>query len=284
MTQEAPVKLPPMSALEFAIEQTFRNFFFGVRLAILWAILLAPLTVLAWYMALRDGMPDFNALKPDVMAASAALSLGLFIAGLSISVSWHRRILLGETPRRLGWVRLDGTVWRYLGGVILVLLSAGVLLAAAAAAAVYLPGTFSAGFRGLAGLLPVQIDIELGVLGYLIAGLLGFSALFTFYRLLSWLPAIAVGDRDYDLRQAWKATRGNRFSYLSFTFWLVFVLAIAGAIGTAAVMGAQVSGQGWALALAFGIVALLGWLARFLLMTVATSHYHFLAERGDDTQ
>ena len=105
------------------------------------------------------------------------------------------------------------------------------------------------------------------------------SALFTWYRLSSWLPAVATGDKEYSAGTAWRATRKNRAAYVFFTFWLLFSCAIAGALGAAAVFGAQNSGVNWATPVAFGFTGLLGWLALFLVCTIATSHYCHFAQR-----
>ena len=67
-------KLPPMTALEFAIASTFRHFFFGLWLAVLWVILLLPFMAAVYFTAFRSGMPDFKALPPAALAAFAALA------------------------------------------------------------------------------------------------------------------------------------------------------------------------------------------------------------------
>ena len=268
MTDTTLRKLPPMSALEFAISNVFRHFFFGLRMAILWAILLSPLMLLVWYAAFRDGPPDFKALKPEAMAALAALGVGVILATISVAVNWHRRIVLGETPRRFGWVRLDGVVWRYLFGFIFVLAVLAIMAGAAAAAVLMLPGV-----------LEPKVGAAAKPIGIALAVLLGLSALFTWYRLSTWLPAIATRDQDYSLKTAWRITRKNRTAFLSFTFWLLFSLAIAGAIGAGAFFGQQMLANPYATAAFFGLAGLLGWMALFLVTTVATSHYCYFADR-----
>ena len=100
-------------------------FLFRLRLALGWLVLLSPLIALAWFMAFRNGPPDVKALDAASIVALAALGVGVLLASFSITVNWHRRILLGEKPRRLGWVRLDGVVWRYVGGFLLILIVLG---------------------------------------------------------------------------------------------------------------------------------------------------------------
>jgi hypothetical protein len=186
----------------------------------------------------------------------------VLLASFSIAVNWHRRVILGETPRRLQWVRLDGVMWRYLLGFLLILIVLGLYAGAA---------------FGITTLAAPALEPQLGPvakpLGMALAILLGLSALFTFYRLLSWLAALAVQDRDYTLKAAWTATRKNRLAYLGFTFWLIFTLAIAGAIGAAAFFAQASVPQPWLKPVAFAVIGIIGWVAMFLITTVAAGHY-----------
>lgn len=269
MTDTTRRSLPPMEAIEFSIAAVFRHFFFGIRLALGWLILLLPLLALAWFMAFRNGPPDFKALNGGQIAALAALGVGVLLASFSIAVNWHRRLLLDEKPRRLRWVRLDGVVWRYLFGFVLLL----VVLAIYAGAA-----------YGLAVLAPPELEPKLGPaakpVGMALAVLFGLSALFTFYRLSSWLGGIAAGDSAYTLGTAWKATAKNRLAYLGFTFWLIFTLAIAGAIGAGAFFAQQMLPQPWVKPAAFALMAVLAWMAMFFITSIAASHYRAFADRS----
>jgi hypothetical protein len=266
MTDTPRRSLAPMEAIEFAIAAVFRHFFFGLGLALSWLVLLSPLIALAWFAAFRNGVPEFKALPPAAMAGLALLALGVLLASFSIAVNWHRRVLLGETPRRLQWVRLDGVMWRYVLGFLLILIVLGLYAGAA---------------FGITTLATPALEPQLGPaarpLGIVFAVLLGLSALFTFYRLSSWLAAIAVQDRDYTLKAAWTATRKNRLAYLGFTFWLLFTLAIAGAIGAGAFFAQQTLPQPWVKPAAFALMGIIGWLCLFLLATVAAGHYRCFA-------
>ena len=262
-----PRKLPPMSALEFAIANVFRHFFFGLRMAVLWSILMVPLLALVWFVAFHGAVPDFNAPKPEAIAGLVAIAVFALLASFSIAVNWHRRIILNQKPERFGWVRLNGVVWRYLFGFLLVWIILGVIIAAAAASAMLLP-------TSLADKLgPVAKPLGIGL-----AVLLGLFALFSWYRLSTWLPAIAIGDKDYSPGTAWRVTRKNLWAFLGFTFWLVFTLATAGAMGAGAFFGQQALGNPWATGAAFSFIGLLAWLCLFLVMTVAASHYAFFSE------
>lgn len=258
-----------MEAIEFSIAAVFRHFFFGIRLALSWLILLSPLIALAWFMAFRNGPPDFKALTGGQTAALAALGAGALLASFSIAVNWHRRLLLDEKPRRLHWVRLDGVVWRYLFGFVLLIVVLSIYAGAA---------------YGLAVLAPPALEPKLGPAakpaGIFVAVLFGLSALFTFYRLSSWLGGISTGDSAYTLGTAWKATAKNRLAYLGFTFWLIFTLAIAGALGAGAFFAQQMLPQPWVKPAAFGVMAVLIWMAMFFITSIAASHYRAFAKKG----
>jgi hypothetical protein len=274
MTDTTRRSLAPMEAIEFAIAAVFRHFFFGLRLALCWLVLLLPLMALAWFAAFRNGVPDVRALPPPAMAGLALLATGVLLASFSIAVNWHRRVLLGEKPRGLQWVRLDGVMWRYAGGFLLILIVLGVYAGAA----------FGVGTLAAPALEP-QLGPAAKPLGVALAILLGLSALFTFYRLLSWLAALAVQDRDYTLKTAWRATRKNRVAYLGFTFWLIFTLGIAGAIGAGAFFAQASVPQPWVKPVAFAVIGIIGWMAMFLIATVAAGHYRCFAgppPAGDD--
>jgi hypothetical protein len=262
MTDTARRRLAPMEVIEFSIAAAFRHFFFAIGLALSWLVLLSPLIVLAWFLAFRNGMPDLKALPPAAMAGLAALGLGVLLASFSIAVSWHRRVLLGETPRRLQWVRLDGAMWRYLLGFLLILLVLGLYAGAA---------------FGITALAAPALEPQLGPaakpLGIAIAVLIGLSALFTFYRLSSWHAGLAVGDSGYTLKTAWRATARNRTAYLGFTFWLLFTLGIAGAIGAGAFFAQQNLPQPWVKPVAFALMGLVAWLALFFIASMAAGHY-----------
>jgi hypothetical protein len=262
MTDTTRRSLAPMEAIEFAIAAVFRHFFFALGLALSWLVLLLPLGALAWFLALRNGVPDIKALPPAAMAGLALLAAGVVLASLSIAVNWHRRVLLGEKPRGLQWVRLDRVMWRYAGGFLLILIVLGVYAGAAFGVSVL-----------AAPALEPQLGPAAKPLGMALAILLGLSALFTFYRLLSWLAALAVQDSDYTLKAAWTATRKNRLAYLGFTFWLIFTLGVAGAIGAGAFFAQASLPQPWVKPVAFAVMGLLAWLCLFLLATVAAGHY-----------
>jgi hypothetical protein len=263
-------KLPPMSALEFAIAGTFRNFVFSLRLAFCWLVVMSPLLAVAWYILPKDSMPNPDALPPFASAVLISIGVLAFLASLSVAVNWHRRLILGETPRRLGWIRLDGVVWKYLFCFLFVLVVLAAVGLAIFAALEYLPSA----------LLP-HIGPAAQPVSYGVAALVGLFGLFTWYRLSTWLPAVATKATDYGLSRAWRSTRRNRIRFLGFTFWLLFGLAIAGAIGAGAFLGQQMLANPWATGAAYALIGVLIWLALFLITSISASHYYFFGECGE---
>ena len=254
--------LPPMGAVEFAIEKAFRHYLFGLGLLIGWAVLLLPLLGLAWYVAFRNGPPDVTALTPSAMAVLALLGLAVLVASFSMETNWNRRILRDERPSFLGRWRLDGVVWRYAAGVMLMLLVLAIYVASGLA-------VMTAAVPALAPSLGAAAQ----PLGIAVTVLIGLSGLFSFYRLMSWLAGVSVDDSAYSLRTSRCASRGNRFAYLAFTFWLLFSLAIIGALGAGAFFAQQSLPQPWVKPVAFGVIGLLAWLALLFLHSVPAALY-----------
>ena len=249
--------LPPMEATEFAIDAAFRYCFFALGLLLGWLVVLVPLAALVWYVAFRSGPPDVRALPPAAIAAFAVLGVATVIASFSIAVNWNRRILAAERPRFWQRWRVDAPVWRYLGGVILILVVLG--LYAGAGAAVMLAAVPK---------LAASLGAAAKPLGIVVTVLIGLSGLFTLLRLLSWLPGVALGARDYSLATAWRATGGNRRAFLGFTFWVLFSLAVAGGLGAGAFFAQQSLPQPWVKPAAFALMAVVGWLAVLMLHAV----------------
>jgi len=249
--------LPPMEATEFAIDAAFRHCFFALGLLVGWLVVLAPFAALVWFTGFRNGPPDFKALTPAAIAALALLALVTVIASFSIAVNWNRRILAGERPRFWQRWRVDAPVWRYLGGVILILVVLGLYAGAGA-------GVMLAAVPALAASLGAAAK----PIGIVLTVLIGLSGLFSLYRLMSWLPGVVLRERGPSLATVWRATRGNRRAFLGFTFWLLFSLAIAAGLGAGAFFAQQALPQPWVKPAAFALMAVIGWLAVLMLHAV----------------
>jgi hypothetical protein len=101
------------------------------------------------------------------------------------------------------------------------------------------------------------------------------------YRLSVKLPAIAIGRRDFALRDAWAATRDNKlpiFLVILFQFLLLFGVAIVffALYFTLALIGHTIT-----LVISQLIQAFLGWLLAIFNVTILTSLYGFFVEGRD---
>ncbi len=157
-------------------------------------------------------------------------------------------------------------VWKYLFSVLFMV----------AVLAIFGGIIFALQTKLLPALQP-SLDKAAGPVTNVLSALVGLSALFTCYRIASWLPAVATGDRDYSLASAWRATRWHRLRYLGFTFWLLFSLVIAGVIGAGAFFGQKMLANTYVTMGAFALIGVLSWLALFLMLSVPASHYRYLA-------
>lgn len=270
MSKPAVRKLPPLSAVEFAVEHAFRRYLFGLMLVSGWLVVLAPVAGAVWYLVGREGIPAPEGLKPVQIAALGVLGVALLLALLSIGVNWSRRLLRDERPHGLGWFRLDASVWKSLAGTIVVVIITGLLAGLAALAAIAGPKVIEPMLASAAK--PAAAGC---------AAVIGLAALFTFLRLVARLPGIAVGNRDFGFTAAWRASRRNSLRYLGFLFWLVFAMAIAAAIAGGAIHVRQLAPYPWAEAFAIAVAALAGlWLLLFV-MSLPVGLYRFFGEQQD---
>lgn len=197
----------------------------------------------------------------------ATLAVLVFVACLSISLNWYRRVLNAETPRRLLWWRLDSPVWRLLGVVILMAAFVAALGAAGFAVMTQLPPLLTPRLGCAAQGLAIAVYAILGLIGRL-AGC----------RLASKLPAAASGARGY---AALRTTKHNSWRFLAMIFWLVFTLAFAGAIAAGGYFLLPRFDNAWTTGLALVLAAAAAWFALFFLLTVPASLYRYFGEGKD---
>src|SRR5439155_22363973 len=87
-----------------------------------WMLVLLPINVAGEFYNFAHASADPEKIDPGVAVASFVMLVAAGIAFASIAVSWHRYILLTEVPEGLARLRLDETVWRYVGNFILIFL------------------------------------------------------------------------------------------------------------------------------------------------------------------
>jgi hypothetical protein len=208
-------KLPLWATICLSYSTYFYSFRDVLRISWLWLVVAAPLTgVASWetwsWMArvagdLKRGMPPqipevsrpIEPLPPENVA-----SLVLILAGISIAVAWHRRIILGEHPRLSGSNVATKSLWRYVGvglAICLIVILSALLIALLM---FLLLAPFAAGEA--VGRPPAAVIVLIPVIL-----LLGFAAFAVMLRLSVLLPARAVGDLNLTFKETWDRTRGN---------------------------------------------------------------------------
>jgi hypothetical protein len=195
-------KLPLREAISLSYAWFFQKFPDLLRISWLWLLICAALVgISSWmqwtWMADVLGADTGGMLQRATLESSRPIELlilgyiaGLLplIAGVSIAVAWHRRIILGEQPGLSGSNILAGELWRYIGVGILIMLVTTLPLVFILVLAVVLASQSIAALVGL---------------------LLCLAAIAVVLRLSLILPARAIGDVGLTIREAWHRTRGN---------------------------------------------------------------------------
>ena len=228
-----------------------------------WMALILPFNIAAnSYAVLNE--PDY----PEKMSAPLAFALitvGFlsFLAFASIAVSWHRYVLLDEVPQGWARFRLDETVWRYVGNVILLF-----LILAAPTIALSLAIAFVS--SAVTNLLFIPL------VGALVVGIMAFS-----FQLGIKLPAIALGRRDYKFNNATTDTAGNFWNFVGLTCLMLLTLLAFGLLLTAITFVLTRFATTPGLVFGIAIESIANWVSTVWNVTLLTSLYGFFVEKRD---
>lgn len=180
----------------------------------------------------RGGNAELTDVTKPLQAALGGLILFVGLIGFVPVYVGLLRKAARQVDKVGGW-RFDGRAWRVIGASILlglVGILAGVLVA--------IP------FVGIAALTGGQPG-PLGVLFYILVGLLAAAGfVFGYVRLMLFIPLAATENR-ISLGEAWTATRGH--------FWIIFAGLIVIGIG-AAIVGAILEIAGVSLGSMFEVI------------------------------
>ena len=266
--------LPVGKALSHIINSTLNNLRFAFHSQWPWVLILAVLLA-----AMFSSVGDFGSMTEEQMRAAMAkdptlaakflswllLALAVGMLGFaSVAVNWHRYILTDELPRGLQKLRVDATVWRYLGNLFLIS-----LLTMVAA----LPVLLVIGIL-MSALGPVAFPVLLAALAAFILPVI--------YRLSVKLPAVALGRRDFTLKDAWRVTEGNWWQIaglgllLTLVTWGVGLVLMGLSMGLQRVLPPDVASY-------TDIIVQIGvnWVLTILGITTLTSLYGFFVEGRD---
>ena len=259
-------KLPVFAALGHAFRSTRDNIGFAFHISWPWMLMLLPINIIGNIYLTLNTEQDPAKFDPLVFFIVMTMACAGIIAYSSIAVNWHRYILLDEVAE--GWTRLriDGLMWRYIGNVL------GIIV--------------------LMTLLGLVIGIPLGIITYFtkdlgwlsiliyglgILGVLGLALVST-YRLSVKLPSIAIGRKDFRLRDAWNSTAENFAQILGLVLLLFLCLLLVGLLMLGINYVSGVSGGIPGLSISLAIQVAVNWVATILGVTVLTSLYGFFVE------
>ncbi len=199
-------KLPLWDTIRLSYSSYFHNFPDVLRISWLW---LAATGILGWLLiswaagvtaALKRGMPPSKPVETIVPATIVLVTIGILVfavAGVSIAVAWHRRIILRELPGFSGSNVATKDLWRYVWmGFAIGLIVFLPLLVIVLSMSLLLSPLAKAGTPWS----PIPIPIIF---------LLWLAGLAATLRLSLLLPARAVGDLDLTFKETWKRTSGN---------------------------------------------------------------------------
>jgi hypothetical protein len=263
-------KLPVFGVLSHALRSVINNIRFAWHVSWPWLALLVPLGIAADFFLPHI---DPQATDPATIARNGQTALGLLALGAlsmlafsSIAVSWHRYILLDEIAQGLGRLRLDRVVWRYFGNTLLVIL---IVIAAC------IPPV------ALLSFVTVMLGLGPGAATGVTMAAAGLFAIPLSYRLMVKLPAIAIGNNAFTMREALARTVGNALQLCMAGVIVIISALLIGTLlgGLAALLGA---GSGGAGALVVSVIQqLVSWLVTIFTVTFLTSLYGFFVEGRD---
>jgi hypothetical protein len=258
-------QLPATRCVGHAILSVRNNIVYAFRISWPWYAVITLIGLGANFIAQNITGGNVEANPGPVIPLYLIVAFINILGFSSIAVNWHRYILLDEVPRGSELFRLDDKVWRYFGNVLLiVLIIFGIGLALGIPVGVL--ATLS------------EATAVLGVILFLVA--LPFIVI-VFYRLSVKLPAIALGRRDFLMRDAWAATRENKLSiFLVGLFHFLIALGMV-LVLFALTLALVAMNEMLAVIVSTIIQVVLSWLLAIFGITILTSLYGFFVEGRD---
>jgi hypothetical protein len=208
----ANTKLPLWDTIGRSYSTYVNNLGDVLRICWLWLVVGAVLGGIAswvqWSWLIGTLAELKRGISPQMQPFRVSMPIGMFVllygtsllwilAGVSIAVAWHRRIILGERPRFSGSNVATASVWRYLGMGLAIC-----LIAALPAVLLFLLGLLLTGGVATLPTFKTVGFIALFVIVYV-------AAIAVMLRLTALLPARAVGDLGLTFGETWRRTRGN---------------------------------------------------------------------------
>jgi len=244
-------KLSPVKAIAHAFNSVFTYRSIAIRIGMFWI----PVLFLLGVAEVLVGEPDLQNPQvglPVLLQVTSAV-VGL-LAFCSMAVSWHRFILRDEIGSP---ARVDGPVLRYAGNSLLIMLIVVVPAALLLVLSQLVPAL---------GVLLIAVSIAGGII---------------VTRLSVKLPAVALGNKAFSFRDAWKATAGNTWPILG--VFLLNAAVVFGALVLLVLVAGVFNSISPAAAQVFLLVtdAVLKLFLTLFNASIFTSLYGFFVERRD---
>ena len=221
---EAQKKLPVFATLLQSITYTFLNAGLMFRLIWLWLLALSGAMFLAFALGYGHivkrllfaySLRDFQWPLYD-MLAYGAVALLYMAATYSITVAWHRGLLMNEQPGA-AFLRFGYREIHYFGRTL-------VMVAIAVGFFTPILILFVIAFMWYYNVYGENLYLEIAIFAVVATCTLVFMQRFTLV-----LPGAAVGDQRMTLRESWKLTEGNAWRiFIGGTFIIGVLHAIAG--------------------------------------------------------
>jgi hypothetical protein len=260
-------KLPIAAAFGHAFNSTVKNISFAFYASWPWMLAILPFNIFGnAYVMLNQLSEPLQSVSSGVVLVSILIGLLTMVAFASIAVNWHRYILLDEVPQGLQRLRLDVTVWSYIGNTILMVLmifAAELVFVIIGFIFYYLLGNLS-----LVLIIPAATAFLLFLMAY-------------FYRLSLKLPGIAVGNSDVNFGSALKATEGNNWPLIGLVLLILLIALAIGAVISGLTYVLTNSGSNSMLYVVIGVQFMVNWLTTIFGVTLLTSLYGFFIEGRD---
>jgi hypothetical protein len=266
--------LPVGPTIKHMVSSTLNNLAFAMRAQWPWMIIIVVLfAILGTYNPIPANLTqeqseaffrDNASQVASFFLLFAAVALVAMLGFSSVAVAWHRYVLLDEVPQGMNKLRVDGTVWRYFGN--LVLISLMLIVAALPLSLLIIPLYSASPAIGLFGAMVYSVVILLPIL----------------YRLSIKLPAVALGRQDFRMGDAWNISKGNWMPIVqvalgvSLISWVVglVMLLVSRALNT--ILGGEIGY--WAdLMLQLGV----NWVVTIMGITLLTSLYGYFVEKRE---
>ncbi len=219
--ESKPTKLPLWKTVGDAYRLTWVHLGSLCRIAWLWVIIFIIFSVIAyhplWPLELESRSNE-KAILP-LFALSLLPTIISLVMESSVSVAWHRLLLLNERTAQTVYLRLDHTVLRYFGRALILTLLFMVPLFLMILPTLYLiPDSSDIVGASISEDAPTKEMIEtILTVGFLvlIGGLLLTVLSYVPMRLSLALPARALAHNQISWRESWRQTRWN--------YWRLFM-------------------------------------------------------------